>query len=62
MVVAILLLSWLNASMSSIPLIKASRNIREQKPIPVTGAKEFRHLAEDYNAMHEELHRTEKET
>ncbi|MBR2529055.1 MAG: hypothetical protein IKE58_11375 [Blautia sp.] len=39
------------AGFCTIPLIRASRSMKRDEPIPVAGAKEFRRLAEEYNRM-----------
>ena len=36
------------------PLIKAIPNIRDDKPIPISGSEEFRYLANTYNCIYEE--------
>ena len=36
------------------PLIKAIPNIRDDKPIPISGSEEFRYLANTYNRIYEE--------
>lgn len=54
--VMILLMIWLSARLGTVPLINAVRNAKEGKPVPVTGAKEFRFMARSYNEMLEKNH------
>lgn len=49
-------LIWLAVSQGTLPLIRASESIRDGQELPVTGAKEFRQLAEHYNGMYQALH------
>lgn len=58
-VVVLFALILITVRMSTLPLIRAERAARKGKKIPVIGAKEFRYLAESYNAMKE---REKKET
>ena len=53
MVVAVLLLIMLALTtwLGTVPLAKAEKSLRAGKYVPVTGAKEFRHLAGAYNAL-----------
>ena len=53
--VVLLFLIAMTAYLSTIPLIRASRSIRKNESIPVSGAKEFRELASQYNSMQETL-------
>ena len=50
---AILLMTWATAHLGITPILKAVDKIREDSPIPVTGANEFRYLAQAYNRMYE---------
>lgn len=61
LVALLLVLIWLTAKMSSLPLIGASASIRKKEKISVTGAREFRELAESYNDMIDALHQQEAE-
>ena len=61
LVAVLLVLIWLTAKMSSLPLIGASASIRKKEKIDVTGAREFRELAESYNEMIDALHQQETE-
>ena len=56
MMVIILLLIWFTAKLGTIPLMNAARLAEAGKPVPVTGAKEFRYMAKSYNKMHEKLY------
>ena len=58
-VVVLFALILITVRMSTLPLIRAERAARKGKKVPVIGAKEFRYLAESYNAMKE---REKKET
>lgn len=51
--IAIFLMTWLTARLGITPVLKAVDKIREDSPIPVTGANEFRYLASAYNRMYE---------
>ena len=51
----ILLLIWLTARLSTIPLMEAQKLAEAGKPIPETGAKELRYLARNFNRMQEKL-------
>ncbi len=51
--VAILIMTLLTVSLGISPVLKAVDKIREDSPIPVAGAKEFRYLAQAYNRMFE---------
>ena len=53
--VVILLLIWLTARLSTIPLMEAQKLAEAGKPIPETGAKELRYLARNFNRMQEKL-------
>lgn len=57
----LILLVVLTARLITLPLIGAARSVREKERIPVTGAKEFRRLAESYNEMHDALRREQEE-
>ena len=61
LVVLLLILIWVTARMSSLPLIGASVSIRKKEKIEVTGAREFRELAESYNDMIDALHQQKAE-
>ena len=50
---AILVMILLTAKLGIHPILKAVDNIREENPIPVIGANEFRYLARTYNRMYE---------
>lgn len=50
---AILLVTWLMAQLGIAPILKAVDKLREDSPIPLTGANEFRYLARTYNKMYE---------
>ena len=52
----ILFLIWLTAKLGTVPLMRAGKEIAADRPITVTGAREFRKLAEGYNRMHEKLY------
>ena len=53
--VVILLLIWLTARLSTIPLMEAQKLAEAGKPIPESGAKELRFLARNFNKMQEKL-------
>ena len=57
----ILFLIWLMAHEGTMPLIKAQQYAEADKPIPVTGAREFRYMARSYNRMHEKLYGDKEE-
>ena len=50
--VGIMFMIWLTARLGINPVLKAVDNIREDSPIPVIGANEFRYLAKTYNKMY----------
>ena len=52
-IVIVLCIVILTAIKVFVPLIRAVPQIREEKPIPVIGAYEFRFLAKTYNRMYE---------
>ncbi len=62
MTLIILFLIYLTARLGTIPLINAQKQAEAGKPIPVTGAKEFRYMAKHYNKMHEKLYGSKEET
>ena len=62
MMVIILLLIWFTAKLGTIPLMNAARLAEAGKPVPVTGAKEFRYMAKSFNKMHEKLYGNKEET
>lgn len=43
---------WLFSHLGVVPLLKAVGHIRKDEKLPVTGAQEFRYLAETYNRMY----------
>ena len=47
----ILILLGLNAWLGTIPLLQAEKSLKAGRKVPETGAKEFRHLAAEYNAL-----------
>lgn len=49
----IMVMIWLTSKLGINPVLKAVENIREDSPIPVMGAIEFRYLARTYNKMYE---------
>ena len=49
--ILILAMIALSAYLGTIPLIKAAENAQQGKPVPVTGAKEFRYMARSYNEL-----------
>ena len=51
--VGILIMIWLTARLGINPVLKAVDRIRDDSPIPVTGAHEFRYLARTYNQMYD---------
>jgi len=51
--VAIMLVTWLLSELGITPIMKAVDMLREDSPIPVIGANEFRYLAKTYNKMFE---------
>ena len=51
--IAIILMTWATVRLGVSPILKAVDKIREDSPIPVTGANEFRYLAQAYNRMYE---------
>ena len=54
LIVIVLVIVLLTAIQVIGPLIRAIPKIREDKPIPVSGASEFRFLANTYNKMYED--------
>ncbi len=42
---------WVASRLSISPVLKAVEKIRDESPIPETGAREFRYLAQTYNRM-----------
>lgn len=53
LVVVILLVILLTSLQVIRPLIKAVPNIKDEKPLPVNGAYEYKYLAKTYNKMYE---------
>ena len=51
--VGVLVVIWLTGRLGINPILKAVENIREDNPIRVIGANEFRYLARTYNKMYE---------
>ncbi len=51
--VAAVVMFLLARRLSIMPILKAADKLREDSPIPVVGAKEFRYLASTYNRMFE---------
>ena len=51
--IGIILTIWLSTRLSIRPILQAVERIREENPIPVMGANEFRYLARTYNKMYE---------
>ena len=51
--IGILAMIWLTTRLGINPVLKAVDRIRDDSPIPVTGANEFRYLARAYNQMYE---------
>lgn len=49
--VLLLVMLGLNTWLGTSPLIRAEKSLRQGKRVPVTGAREFRHLAGAYNAL-----------
>ena len=49
---AIILLLWVTTSLGINPLLKAVEHIKRDQKLPITGANEFRYLAETYNNMY----------
>lgn len=54
LIVIVLLIVTLTTIQVIAPLIRAIPHIREDKPIPIDGAEEFRYLANTYNRIYEE--------
>ena len=52
-IIVVLCIVILTALKVFVPLVRAVPHIREEKPIPVTGAYEYRLLAKTYNRMYE---------
>lgn len=52
-IIVVLSLVWLTARLGIHPVLGAVDHIREGKPIPETGANEFRYLARTYNRMYD---------
>lgn len=51
--IGILAMIWLTTRLGINPVLKAVDRIRDDSPIPVTGANEIRYLARTYNQMYE---------
>ncbi len=51
--VGILFIVWLMAHLGIYPILRAVENLRNDSPIPLSGANEFRYLARTYNKMSE---------
>ena len=49
--VLLLIMLGLNTWLGTSPLIRAEKSLQQGKRVPVTGAREFRHLAGAYNAL-----------
>ena len=60
--VVILVLIWFTAKLGTVPMMKAKELAEADKPIPVTGSKEFRYMAKSYNRMHEKLYGNKEDT
>ena len=60
--VAVILLALviLVAKLGTMPLISADESVKDDKPVPVKGAREFRTVAENYNEMYDSLHPKEE--
>lgn len=50
---AILVLIWLSSHLGITPLIRAVQAVKNNEPVPMIGAREFRFMAESYNGMME---------
>lgn len=50
--IGIMFMIWLTAQLGINPVLRAVDNIRDDSPIPVIGANEFRYLAKAYNKMY----------
>ncbi|MBQ7488152.1 MAG: diguanylate cyclase [Clostridia bacterium] len=50
--ISILFMIWLTSHLGIRPVLKAVDRIRDDSPIPVIGANEFRYLARTYNKMY----------
>ena len=59
--VLMLVLIALSAFMGTIPLVRAEKSAKQGKALPVTGAKEFRYLANSYNQLTGAKEETEDE-
>ena len=59
--VIILFLIWLMSHEGTMPLIRAKECAEADKPVPVTGAREFRYMARSYNKMREKLYGDEED-
>lgn len=51
--ISIMFMIWLTSKLGIHPVLKAVENIRDNNPLPVIGANEFRYLARTYNKMYE---------
>ena len=60
MMAVILFMIGMTAWLATVPLLKAEKSRKEDKHIPVTGAKEIRNMAEAYNEMYDKLHAGEE--
>ena len=47
--------------LSTLPLLRASRSMAQKEKLPVTGSKEFRQLAENYNQLLDQQRQEGKE-
>ena len=54
-IVLVLAVIWITVYLGISPLLKASKRIREDRPIQESGANEFRYLARAYNNLQEKL-------
>ena len=59
---AILVLIWLSAHLGTTPLIKAVKAVKNNKPVPIIGAREFRYMAGTYNDLFEKTRSSGEET
>lgn len=61
LLVMLAVLIGLTVWLGTLPLIDADRNAGKGKRVPVTGSREFRAMANRYNAMYDQLHPREPE-